>query len=100
MVRLVCALLVAVAFVSGDAGAAAAECVAAQQARSLIQSGQAVPLAAAIRAARGSAEGEMIDSRLCKASGGYQYIVTFLGSEGRVVRVTVDGRSGKVAGVK
>jgi uncharacterized membrane protein YkoI len=42
----------------------------------------------------------MIDSRLCRGNGGYQYVVTFLGSDGRVKRVTVDGRSGRVAGVR
>jgi len=70
------------------------------QARSVIQSGEVIPFAQAIRAARGSAEGEMIDSRLCRGGGGYQYVVTFLGSDGRVKRVTVDGRSGRVAGVR
>jgi uncharacterized membrane protein YkoI len=79
---------------------ALAECIATAQARSVIQSGQAIPLAAAIRAARGSAEGEMIDSRLCRGGSGYQYVVTFLGSDGRVKRVTLDARTGKVAGVR
>ena len=42
----------------------------------------------------------MIDSRLCRGGSGYQYVVTFLGSDGRVKRVTVDARTGKVAGVR
>jgi uncharacterized membrane protein YkoI len=100
MVRSLRSPLLAAGLFAAAAGAASAECVAMAQARSLIQSGEVIPLARAIGAARGSAEGEMIDSRLCRGGGGYQYVVTFLGSDGRVKRVTVDGRSGKVAGVR
>jgi uncharacterized membrane protein YkoI len=100
MVRSLRAAILAAGLLAATAGAASAECVPMAQARSVIQSGEVIPFAQAIRAARGSAEGEMIDSRLCRGGGGYQYVVTFLGSDGRVKRVTVDGRSGRVAGVR
>src|ERR1044072_5405690 len=100
MVRLKGSALLLCVLLAVSPDAALADCVETAQARSVIQAGQAIPLAAALRAARGSPEGGMIDSRLCHGGSGYQYVVTFLGSDGRVTRVTVDARTGKVAGVR
>jgi uncharacterized membrane protein YkoI len=79
---------------------ARADCLQMQETRDLIQAGAVIPLRAALKAARASATGDMIDGRLCHGGRGYQYIVTFLEPEGRVVRVTVDAKSGDVAGVR
>jgi uncharacterized membrane protein YkoI len=93
-------LVVALNVLAVAAGPALADCVPMREARALIQSGDIIPLAAALRAARAAASGEMIDGRLCRGGGGLQYVVTFLGAEGRVKRVTVDAQSGTVAGVR
>jgi uncharacterized membrane protein YkoI len=80
--------------------AAAADCVPLREARDLIQSGAVIPLRAALGAARASVNGDMIDGKLCRGGKGYQYVVTLLGLDGRVLRVTVDARSGDVVGVR
>ena len=79
---------------------AAARCVELGEARPLVQSGAIVPLMSAIGAARHAAKGEMIDGSLCGAAGNYRYVVTFLGPDGHVSRVTIDARSGGVLSVK
>jgi uncharacterized membrane protein YkoI len=92
--------LAAAALVAALTGPVAADCLAMREARALIEAGEVIPLAAALRSARGAVAGEMIDGRLCRNAGGYQYLVTFLGPEGRVVRVSVDARSGTVQGIR
>lgn len=79
---------------------ASAQCLGVPEARMMIRSGTIIPLLQAIAAARASTGGEVIDSRLCGSPGSYRYVITFLGQDGRVVRVTVDARTGAVLGVK
>ena len=81
-------------------GSAHADCVPMAQMRDLIGTGEVIPLLSAVRAARGATPGEMIDGRLCHAGHGYQYVVTFLAADGRVIRVLVDAQTGSVAGVR
>jgi uncharacterized membrane protein YkoI len=92
--------LALIAVLWAGAGPARADCLPTRQARDLIRSGDAIPLAAAMRAARGAAPGEMIDGKLCRGGQGLQYVVTILGPEGRVVRVTVDAKTGSVLGAR
>jgi uncharacterized membrane protein YkoI len=89
-----------IAMLWAGASPARADCLPMRQARDLVRSGDAIPLAAAMRAARGAAPGEMIDGKLCRNGPSLQYIVTILGPEGRVVRVTLDAKSGGVLGVR
>ena len=77
-----------------------ADCLSTREARALVQSGKIVPMTTAVSEARGVGKGEMIDGRLCRAGDGLQYVVTFLGPEGRVRRVTLDAKTGDVVGVK
>jgi uncharacterized membrane protein YkoI len=95
--RWIFALVVTLA---ATAGPALADCVPMRDARAMVKSGKIVPMGEALRAARGAARGDMIDGRLCHGGGGLQYVVTFLGPEGRVRRVTIDARSGAVTGVR
>jgi uncharacterized membrane protein YkoI len=92
--------LALIAMLWAGADPARADCLPMRQARDLVRSGDAIPLAAAMRAARDAAPGEMIDGKLCRGGSGLQYIVTILGPEGRVVRVTVDAKSGSVLGAR
>ena len=101
MVRLGWPLLLVLITLAFHGGAEArAECVPGPQVRSLIDSGQVIPTAAATRAARGAAQGELIGQRLCGSGSGYQYVVTFLRQDGKVTRVSIDARSGAVLAVK
>jgi uncharacterized membrane protein YkoI len=95
------AVLVAAGIVLGAASASAkADCLPMASARPLVKAGQVIPIMAALRAARDAARGEVIDGRLCQSGSGYQYVVTFLASDGRVARVSVDAQTGRVAGVR
>jgi uncharacterized membrane protein YkoI len=57
-------------------------------------------LVKAVNAARAAAAGEVIDSRLCGSPGNYRYVITLLGQDGKVMRVSVDAQSGAVLGMK
>ena len=92
-------LLVALGFAAAP-GSALGQCLPMEQARSTIRAGQIIPLVKAVYAARAAAAGEVIDSRLCGAPGNYRYVITLLGQDGRVTRVSVDAQSGAVLGMK
>jgi uncharacterized membrane protein YkoI len=94
------ALFALIAMLWAVATPALAECLPMRQARDLIRSGEAIPLVAAMRAARGSIPGEMIDGKLCRGGRGLHYLITILGPDGRVVRVTVDAKTSEVVGVR
>ena len=66
------------------------DCLPIPQVRVMIRSGEIIPLVRAVNVARSAASGEVIDSRLCGAPGSFRYVVTFLGQDGRVVRVMID----------
>jgi uncharacterized membrane protein YkoI len=86
-----------------SATATAAEhlaCLNKAEQRAAILHGQAVTLATAIRAARGSVRGrgarEVVNARLCREPNGLVYVLTVLARNGKVTRTTVDASSGKV----
>jgi uncharacterized membrane protein YkoI len=98
----------ALAAVLAAAGPAAAEqrCLTKAEQKAAISSGQAITLAAAIKAARGVAprvpvtqtrnSREVVRARLCKGPEGLVYVLTVLARDGKVTRTTVDARSGRV----
>ena len=98
MIRLAALLLAGLLGVG--ARPAEAACVGLGQARPLVQAGTIVPLMSALGAARRSTKGEMIAGSLCGSAGNYRYVVTFLRTDGRVIRVTIDARTGEVVSVK
>ncbi len=79
---------------------AMAACVSLSEARPLVKAGTIVPLLSALGAARRAVKGEMIDGNLCGDPGNYRYVVTFLGTDGRVIRATINAKTGEVVGVK
>jgi uncharacterized membrane protein YkoI len=93
-------ILLGLAMLGAVSTPAAADCMPLHEARDLIQTGAVMPLRAALRAARASIDGDPIDSKLCRDARGYQYVVTILGLDGRVLRVTVDAKTGEVVGVR
>ena len=101
MVRVCRFLVAAVAVLAVDVGGArAADCLQTPQTRTMVQAGQVISTLKAVRAATAVVTGEPIDGRLCAAGSSYRYVVTILGPDGRVMRVSVDARSGAVLGTK
>jgi hypothetical protein len=73
------------------AGAASAQCLSQQQARSAVQSGEALPLGSVA----GAVGGEIVRAELCREGGRLVYMLSVL-SGGRVANRVVDARSGQV----
>ena len=75
-------------------------CLTAAQQRAAIANGQAVPLATAIRAVRGTVRArgsrEVVKARLCREPKGLVYVLTVLARDGKVSRATIDAGSGKI----
>ena len=87
----------------GTASAVAEEkrkCLSAPEQRAAIAGGQVIPLATAIRSARGSVRGhgarEVVKARLCRRDGVLVYVLTVLARDGKVSRATIDAGSGRV----
>jgi uncharacterized membrane protein YkoI len=79
------------------------DCLTTDQQRVAIASGQAVPLAKAIRAVRGrgaarprGAGREVVKARLCREPKGLVYRLTVLARDGTVTQATVDAATGSV----
>lgn len=85
---------------SATAPLAAAElsnCLNKQQQAAVLASGKVVTLSHAIAAAR-ARKGDVVRASLCQRSGGLVYVLTLLRRDGKVMRMTVDAQSGRLAG--
>ena len=75
-------------------------CLTKSEQRAAIAHGQAVTLAAAIRAVRGSVRGrgsrEVVGARLCRDNERLVYVLTVLARDGKVTHKTVDATTGRV----
>ena len=75
-------------------------CLTAHEQRAAIASGQAIPLAQAIRSVRGTVRArgsrEVVKARLCKHENGLVYVLTVLARDGKVSRATIDAGSGRL----
>jgi len=85
MFALVVALLL-VATVSVAPAAAAGKCLSNEQARKVIERGEAVQFSAV----RKKVQGEILKARLCKKGAGYAYEVTVISKNGAVKTRTID----------
>jgi uncharacterized membrane protein YkoI len=78
------------------AASAAAEerhCLNKEQQRAAITSGKAMRLGAALKPVKRRG-GEVVRARLCEGGKGLVYLLTVLGRDGKVTRLTVDATSG------
>ncbi len=66
------------------------------KAREAVSSGQAQPLDAILPKVRARYPGQLLDAKLKKSGGKYRYIIKILDKNGKVRRVTVDARSGRI----
>ena len=82
---------------SGIAPAAAeTACFTAEEARDHVQKLGLVALHDVVRSARGAGHADLISARLCETNGNMVYMITMLGREGKVTRLTIDARTGNL----
>lgn len=83
--------------VAGTSPVAAEQtCFSAEDTREHVIKHGLVPLQDIVRSARNSEHSDLISARLCETSGNMVYIIATLGRNGRVMRMTVDARTGNV----
>ena len=79
--------------------AEAANCMSDRDARSAVQSGDAVSLSKMIKRIKSATGGEIVPTpKLCKQGGRLVYIVDVLTPDGKVTKLTVDAASGNILG--
>lgn len=66
------------------------------KAREAVSSGQAQPLDAILPKVRARYPGRLLDAKLTGSRGKYRYVIKILDKNGKVRRVTVDARSGRI----
>ena len=85
--------------IAGPEAAYAKGCLSAGEARSAVQSGQAVSLSKLLRKIQKATGGEIVPPpKLCKQGGSLFYKVNVLAPNGKVKQVTVDAASGNLVG--
>jgi uncharacterized membrane protein YkoI len=77
---------------------AARACLNQKERRALVEGGAVLHLAAAVHAVRAHAPGTLVRARLCRRGEGLAYVLTVLGHDGKVARVSVDAVKGTLVG--
>ncbi len=79
-------------------GAAAADpaCFTPEETRAHVARHGLIALNDVVRSARRDGGSELISARLCETNSMLVYMIAMLGRDGRVLRMTVDARSGDV----
>lgn len=93
-----CLVLAAPAAVAQARPAESSTCLREAEIREEVAAKRVVRQVVALRAARAAIGGEAVRARLCRHDGGLVYVITVLRRDGKVVRVSVDAATGKVAG--
>jgi outer membrane biosynthesis protein TonB len=73
-------------------------CLNPKERQAAIQSGKVINLAAAMRTARKRTSGTLVRASLCQGKEGLVYVLTVLGRDGKVARLTVDAVKGTLVG--
>ncbi len=81
-----------------DSVAAARVCLDQKERRTEYDNGKVVRLGVAMRAARTRMAGTVVRARLCQGKDGLVYVLTVLGHDGKVARITVDAAKGTLVG--
>jgi uncharacterized membrane protein YkoI len=76
--------------------AADSNCFSADETREHVVRHGLVPLNDVVRSARGTGRADLISARLCETNSMLVYMIAMLGRDGKVMRLTVDARSGDV----
>jgi uncharacterized membrane protein YkoI len=94
--RLSLASLAVLALAAFASPAASSTCFSAEETREHVRQHGLIALNDVVRSARGGAQADLISARLCETAGNLVYMIAMLGRDGRVMRLTVDARSGDV----
>jgi uncharacterized membrane protein YkoI len=74
------------------------DCLDQKERRAESEAGRVVPLVAAMHAAKRRTPGTVVRARLCHGRDGLIYVLTVLGHDGKVARLTVDAAKGTLVG--
>jgi len=80
------------------ADVAARACLNQKERRALVENGTVLHLAAAVHSVRNRLPGTLVRARLCRRGETFVYVLTVLGHDGKVTRVTVDAAKGTLVG--
>jgi uncharacterized membrane protein YkoI len=78
------------------APALADQCLSMEDTRAVVVAKNLVSLHDIVRNARSANDAELISARLCETNGNMVYMIAMLGKNGRVMRMTVDARTGEI----
>jgi hypothetical protein len=73
-------------------------CLDQKERRAEYDAGRVVRLGIAMRAAKARMAGAVVQARLCHGKDGLVYVLTVLGHDGKVARITVDAAKGTLVG--
>jgi hypothetical protein len=73
-------------------------CLDQKERRAEYDAGKIVRLSIAMRAARSRMAGSVVQARLCHGKDGLVYMLTVLGHDGKVARISVDAAKGTLVG--
>lgn len=96
MPSLTISLVVAVLAMNLAPARAQSNCFSADETREHVQRHGLIPLNDIVRSARVTATADLISARLCETAGNLVYMIAMLGRDGKVMRMTVDARTGDV----
>jgi uncharacterized membrane protein YkoI len=88
-------VLAAIAAACVPAGAQSS-CFSPDETREMVPRHGLIPLNDVVRSARGTSAADLISARLCETQGNLVYMIAMLGRDGKVMRLTVDARTGDV----
>ncbi len=71
-------------------------CFSAEDTRDHVAKHGLIALSDVVRSARGAGQADLISARLCETSGNMVYMIAMLGRDGRLLRLTVDARTGEL----
>jgi uncharacterized membrane protein YkoI len=91
------ALIFAVLIISGagiTSASAENACFSAEDTREHVEKHGLIALHDVVRSARGTGQADLISARLCETNGNMVYMIAMLGRDGKLLRLTVDARTG------
>jgi uncharacterized membrane protein YkoI len=81
-----------------DAEPSAHTCLDQKERRAENEAGRLVHLGTAMRVVKSRMPGTVVRARLCRSNDGLVYVLTVLGRDGKVARLTVDAVKGTLVG--
>jgi uncharacterized membrane protein YkoI len=91
------ALILAGLIVSGagfTSASAETTCFSNEDTRDHVEKHGLIALHDVVRSARGTGQADLISARLCETNGNMVYMIAMLGRDGKLLRLTVDARTG------